>query len=427
MAGLLTGNHWGLRPAARPAERRRHDTDGPPELTAAPRNATIRGSAPDEQRAPYIASVIGDLEGLDALKQSWAALFDAAGNKTTPFQSFSFCRILAGHCLAADPFRRLHVVAVYQTDGTPVLILPMTVTRRAGIVIAEWLGEPVNQYGDIVASGTPDDAALDAAISTASAHGIPDLFDFRKVREDALIAPWLGQRGRPTGVTGDGPFVDLTLDEKDLPFQSGRRKKDRRRKLRRIEQRGNVEFDVAVAGDRINELTVRCLEMKLNWINEKGLVSRALSKKWVRDALVEFAGRSGNAVVSSLSVDGDFASLDVGFIDGHSYYAFLGVISYDYAEASPGDLLTERVIDWCLDNEIERFDWLPPLQRYKLSWATGTASVSNFGVTRSWHGKLYSRVFVGFAEPRLKTLFYKTPDPVRRLIISVIGWIRPNR
>lgn len=427
MAGLLTGNSWEPSPRAPLLARRRRDITEPSGKTVAPISATHRASAPCEPPHPYSASVVDDLETLKGLEETWSAFVSAAGKTATAFQSFSFCGILAKHALANDPHRKLHVVAVHGSNGKPVLILPLTVTTRMGVVIAEWLGDPVNQYGDVIAPQTPDDTALDTALSAVSLYGPPDLFDFRRVREDALIAGWLKRRGQPVGMTGEGPYIDLTLDNRNLPFLSGRRKKDRRRKLRKIDQHGNAVFEASITGERAGELTALCLEMKLKWLEEKGLVSRALSQQWVRDALVEFAGRSEHAMVSMLSVDGNVASMDIGFVDGHCYYAFLGVMDYAYADASPGDLLTERIVDWCRANGIERYDWMPPLQRYKMSWSSGTTSVVSYDVARTWRGKAYARLFVGFLEPRLKDLFYRSPEPVRRLAKAVFRRVRRRR
>ena len=361
---------------------------------------------------------------LAELADAWTRIENTTQHRTTAFQSFLFCQAFAKWHLGADGDRKLHVVAVYDDDETPVLILPMTVNKRVGTVIAEWLGEPAIQYADIVAENVPDDAAISAAINAAGIYGPPDLFDFRRVREDALIASWLRRHGNPTGFSDQGPYVDLTLSDAELPFLSGKKKKDRRRKRRKIDSRGEVKFEIAEGGERAADLMARSLELKLKWLDEKGLVSRALSQDWVRKALVEIAAQSSDSIVSALKVNEDIASIGVGFVKNRVYYAFLGVINYDYAEASPGDLLTDHDIKWCRENNIERYDYLPPMQRYKQSWTTGATLISHFNVARSWRGAFYARLFVGVVEPMMKSAFHKMPEPLRRRIIDVFNKFR---
>ncbi|MBB4301855.1 CelD/BcsL family acetyltransferase involved in cellulose biosynthesis [Rhodobium orientis] len=369
--------------------------------------------------------VADSLDGLDALKEAWETLEREAAAPLTPFQSFAFCRAMAETMLKAHPDYRLHVICVRRAaDDAPLLILPMEIETHAGVRVARWLAGPAVQYGDVIAAGLPDDDALKAAIDSAGIGGRADVFDFRNIRQDAAIAPFLARTGHATGVTSEAPFVDLTrgteLDAVLAP-QPAKRKKDRRRKWRRIAERGDTRFEVVGPGPRAAALMRQALAFKLDWLEANGLVSRALSRKWVRDGLVAVAATAPATRLSVLSVDDDVAAIEVGFVEGRRYHAFMGAINAAHGEVSPGELQTEETLSWCLDGGMERYDFLPPVQRYKLGWAAQTETVANYALSRSWRGWLYARLYLGFAEPRMKEAFHRLPAPARQLLARLFG------
>ena len=106
---------------------------------------------------------------------------------------------------------------------------------------------------------------------------------------------------------------------RSLAPQPSKRKKDRRRKWRRIAERGNTRFEVVGPGPRAAALMRQALAFKLDWLEANGLVSRALSQKWVRDGLVAVAATAPGTRLSVLSVGDDVAAIEVGFVEGRRY------------------------------------------------------------------------------------------------------------
>ncbi|MCW2308291.1 CelD/BcsL family acetyltransferase involved in cellulose biosynthesis [Rhodobium gokarnense] len=369
--------------------------------------------------------VADSLDGLDALKETWETLEREAAAPLTPFQSFGFCRAMAETMLKAHPDYRLHVICVRRAaDDEPLLILPMEIETHAGVRVARWLSGPAVQYGDVIAAGVPGDDALKAAIDSAGIGGRADVFDFRNIRKDAAIAPFLARTGHATGVTSEAPFVDLTQGadlDAVVARQRGRKRKDRRRKRRRLAERGDIRFEVVGPGARAAALMHQALAFKLDWLEANGLVSRALSQKWVRKGLIEAAANAPIARISVLNVGGDIAAIEAGFVTGRRYYAFMGTINTAHGDVSPGELQTEETLSWCLENGIERYDFLPPVQRYKLGWAEETERVANYALSRSPRGWLYARLWLGVAEPRMKATFHRLPSPLRHLLARFVG------
>lgn len=418
---LFTGDIWNETRGVHHRESMLDSADAFPSSHSG-HGSTQAGNA----AAPkYVVDVISDLAGFDALEKEWTAFDNDSRNCATAFQSFSFCRTIARSMLRENREAELHVVSLRNHGGALILIAPMIAFRRGGIVMAEWLGEPVVQYGDIAGLMSPDDDAMDAMLSASSPLGTPEIFDFRKIREDASIAQWLARNGHPTGVTGEGPYIDFTKIGSAVPaFRSSKKKKDRRRKLRKLEQRGEVTFEVAAGSARAAELMALSLDMKLKWLEDKGLISRALSQKWVRDSLIDMARSSPDTVVTALMVDDGAAAIDVGFRYAGGYYAFLGVMDHKYGDSSPGDLLINNTIEWNAENGVTRYDFLPPDQPYKQSWSNASVKTANFVVARSWRGWAYARIYLGICEPLLKSAFHGAPDPVRRLLGAAFNWAR---
>ena len=367
------------------------------------------------------ARVVDTLAGLDQLKDVWNILQNAARSRATAFQSFSMCKKLAQHMELGGNSPTLHVVVIGAPGEAPKLILPMFIETHAGLKIARWLGSPMLQYGDALCADIVDDAMMALALNACGKIGAPDVFDFRNVRADAAIAPWLDNNSRPTGVDSEGPFVDLSSGKPDVVFahQSGRKRKDRRRKLRKLSEHGNVDFEIVRNGDRAAQLMTSALEFKLKWLETHGLVSRALSQDWVRTALVEIARYDPDTIISRFAVGSETAAIEVGFRRANRYFAFMGAINDKYAFGSPGDLQTERTLQWCLEEGFDSYDFLPPPQRYKLSWATGSTPVRSYTVATTIGGRLYDRVFLEVVEPGLKAAYHNTPEWLRRAAIRV--------
>jgi len=312
-------------------------------------SVTSRETVRQAQETTYETTVIDSLAGLRELETAWTRLQDAPHSLATAFQAFEDTLILAEGLLAANPDHRLHVVVIAPAGGAPVLILPMVMETHFGTRIARWLGSPLVQFGDAICAAPPEDAVVAAALAAKGRHGKPDFFDFRNIRADAAIRPWLDRNGHATGIIAESPHVDLPAGADAataFAHVRSKAKRERRRKLRKLAEFGDVEFEVLDAGADTAKVMAVALDFKRQWLEANGLVSRALSEAWVRAALVEMAARSRNTKISVLTVAGDIAAVEVGFARQDRYFAFMGAINPAHAHASPGDVQTERTLLW---------------------------------------------------------------------------------
>ncbi len=184
---------------------------------------------------------------LQALGPDWDALFARAGRPEQVFQTHPFTSLFTSiYGPFADPGRcdcKLAVVTAWR-GARLVLIWPLVVHRTLGGRMVSWLGEPVSQYGDaLIDPVEPQLPILQAAYDEILTAVRPDLLRLRKVRADASVAPLLTHLGIAPSEPEEAPIVMLKSGGSAFEDrQSGKAKKNRRRLMRRLEERGTVEF-----------------------------------------------------------------------------------------------------------------------------------------------------------------------------------------
>jgi CelD/BcsL family acetyltransferase involved in cellulose biosynthesis len=123
-------------------------------------------------------------------------------------------------------------------------------------------------------------------------------------------------------------------------------------------------------------------------------------------------------LVSRLSLDGRTAAIEMGFCHRDSYHLYLGCYAPQFAKSGPGNILTERVLEWCAENGIERYDMLAPRSRNKSEWQSGDVAVLDFAIPLTAAGRFYKEAVLVRFSPALRNLFYALPAPLRTAIAA---------
>jgi CelD/BcsL family acetyltransferase involved in cellulose biosynthesis len=164
-------------------------------------------------------------------------------------------------------------------DGRLVMVWPLTTERVAGLSQLAWMGDPVSQYGDILVE--PEAAPLLGEAWSFIAHELkPDLVRLRKVRDDATIAQFLGDLSALPAERLQAPYLDLASAPDFAAFErrySPRARRNRRRPSRRLAEQGKMAFERCSEGARARELAIKAVELKREWLNERGIGSPALA------------------------------------------------------------------------------------------------------------------------------------------------------
>jgi CelD/BcsL family acetyltransferase involved in cellulose biosynthesis len=298
------------------------------------------------------------LDGVDALAAEWAEL-ESVTPEATGFQSFAWCR--AWLRLAVG--RASPLILCLRESERPVMILPLQVERRFGVSIARWIGEPMTQYGDALArEGDGRVRWRRIASGAMERRRDVDLFALTRLRADGVLAD-----GAARGERLSAPYVDC---REPRP----RRRKSVERRLRRLEARGSVALVEIGPPERRERLARHAFALKREWLRRKGVYSAGLSNP-ISEEFIAALAREGSVCVNALEVGGEIAALDLGMVGGDAYRSVLGCYDNAFAEGSPGQALTERLISRCAERGLSAYDMLLPADDYKLVWATGETPI----------------------------------------------------
>ncbi len=362
--------------------------------------------------------VAGSLVGEEAegLAEEWRMLEARSPHAATAFQSCDLVLAWARHFTGTRTEFRLVTVRV---QGELVLVWPLAVERTPFGRVASWAGDPIGQYGDVVAAeGTAREKWIAAAFAEIGRRGDVDFLCLRGVRADGAIARWAARKGREIGPASEAPAFDAAPFADAAAFEAARwpEMKRNRRRTKKLGEMGDLRFEMVEPGLQAAALVARAFAFKRDWLAERGLYGRALIDRRTEACLLALArdteAASGLAV-SHLAIGGETAAIEIGFRRGGRHYAYMGAFSPAFAKHSPGVLATEFTIRDCLAAGLSEYDPLPPASEYKLAWSNRRVAVRDYGVVLSWTGYA-ALASAAVIRPAAKSIYEKLPLNIRR-------------
>ncbi len=356
----------------------------------------------------------------DALEDEWNALFDRAGRPAQVFQSFNWNWHWANHLLGPAGSRRSLAILTARRDGELAMVWPLVAERAHGLTIISWMGEPVSQYGDIIADQRVDLRDLQAAWHFMCATLKPDLARLNKTRADATIAPLLATLRGVITQRLEAPFLDIasapSFDAYEQRY-STKARKNRRRYWRRIEEQGTIEVRQFHEGAQAAAILDEAITVKRDWLAHKGLVSPALADERTRRFFHDIASstqRPTSCRVSVITCNGINAAFEVGF--SHKGHMAIHILAYnlEFEKLSVGVLLLEAMLRASKQAGFKTYDLLAPRADYKMDWADGVVAVNDHALTLTLIGRLYAHGYLALVRPRLKRAAERMPANVRR-------------
>jgi len=372
--------------------------------------------------------VVRDAASLTALAPEWNNLFERGGRPSQVFQTHAFATLFAStYHLGTSSTSPRHscdcrlAIGTARRDGRLVLIWPMVETRRFGMRSLSWLGAPLTQYGDVLLDpGEPAMETLAAAFTKIRAVVRPDAIRLRKVRSDAVVAPFLANLGMMATEHVEAPSV--TLAAGGSPFedrQNGKAKKNRRRLMRRLEERGTVVFREVLPGEATTAAIAAGLADKRDWLQRRGLVSPSLGDPNVDVFLDRAAADPKSATgcaVFELTVDGRPVAFALGFRCKRRLLLHMITYAHDMEKYGAGVLNLEAILRLAEAEGLEAVDLLPPKAEYKLDWADVCVATADYKLGLTARGRLVTAVVDGVLLPAIKTNIDRLPMPLRRRI-----------
>lgn len=301
--------------------------------------------------------LLGSLDEIEALRADWEAL-EQATPEATGFQSFAWCRA------AYLQSRTRPLVVTVRSGSRLVALWPLQRESLLGATVVRWAGEPLTQYGDALSEPGPGRSRwLQAALEAIGRHGGIDLVALTRLRADGVLAT-SGLDLKAGGETVAAPLIDLCG-----PGNKVRSHKSVARRERRLAALGPVTLEEAQTPGSREALVMLALRIKRAWLAEKGLVGSALGAPQTAALLSEMA-RNGVLRCFALRVGDEIAAIDLGLVGGVTYRSLLSCYEPRFAEGSPGQTLTARLITHLRGDGLAALDLLAPAEPYKLAWAT---------------------------------------------------------
>lgn len=385
-------------------------------------------SAKATANGPLTYEVIDDQAGFGALESEWNDLFARAGRPTQVFQTFRWNWHWCRHFVWNTPViaKQAALIITARDHGRLVMVWPLAMERAGMLRQLVWMGEPVSQFGDILAD---TDTVTPSAIRESWVFVLkalkPDVVRLRRVRADAIIAPHLASLASLETVVNEAPYLDLTSAADFTAYEqrySSKARKNRRRLARRLEEQGAVKYARLSQTPAAGQAARQAVEMKQSWLRDRGLLSPAMADPrfaaFMSDVASAAECATAGVTVSLLTLNDATVGIQIGVIAKRRLS--LHVIVYDlaYEKSGVGVLHLEHAIAEAYDHGLTTIDLLAPKADYKMDWADGTVAVIDHAVPVSAVGRIYAHLYLGFVRERAKSLVQRLPSSITRHLIA---------
>lgn len=406
------------------------------DLPGEKRTSQTDGTAARAATAGFELALVTDTPTLSALAPEWDGLVARTGRPEQVFQGFNWCWHWCRTYLDGDGSTgalRLAIVTG-RIAGRLVLVMPLVVHRKAGLKQLVWLGEPVSQYGDVIAAPEARNAeCLDQAWRFCIAATHADNANLRKVREDATVAPLLKSLGTRITATEEAPYLDLRRAPDFASYMTAHpskgRVKNRRRQMRRLQERGTVAFDCHCGSVEAAQLASYAILLKRVWLKTQAKVSPALADKRFEAFFHDVCGPGSHPVdckVLAIRSGNEIAAQQIVLDNAGTRFLHVAVYAGKFEKAGAGALLLEHVIEACYAQRIARLDLLPPRHEYKMDFADGLVAVHDHALALTGAGSLYTKTYLGLRR-RLKAGVEAMPAPLRKAIGTALSLAKGDK
>ena len=322
---------------------------------------------------------------------------------------------------------QLSIVVAYD-NGAPVLLWPLVQRRNGFWRIASWMAADTGQYGNILSIRDGDcDFWIKATWQYIVDHSGFDIITLPGVHADSCLGRLLQQEGIPAQTTHFAPVFDITMLEDPKQWELSQKRgfrKDLRRRRRRLAELGEVRFERLRDIEEIENAIPIALQHKKAWFRARKLYGRIIehpqAAEWMTRAAID-ALTEDRLVYAVLKLDGRIIASQLGFTRDRQLYNYFGSFDLDLQRYSPGNILTQDLLQWAIDNGMEQFDLMPPNDDYKACWANTEVKVSSYRLGITPKGRIVNACY----NPALQSLglrgYRALPRGLRKIVARWIG------
>jgi CelD/BcsL family acetyltransferase involved in cellulose biosynthesis len=228
-----------------------------------------------------------------------------------------------------------------------------------------WRALTTNSDWDVIeAQDVPQGGAFEQLVFFAKSEGY-------------LVAKW------PTLFS---PYLRIPIDGTD-PYAHclAHYKKTRHRlkkSLQRLETRGNVTFEVTCSDPRAALQRFITLEAS-GWKGAKGsAIGSAAPTREFYTEVCDTLATTGSLRIYTSWLDQTPIAMELGLIEGSSYFSPKATYDESFSAFSPGHLLTHHIIGDLAHLGVKRYDFLGPKARYKMIWASNVRPHATYRIFR---------------------------------------------
>jgi CelD/BcsL family acetyltransferase involved in cellulose biosynthesis len=282
------------------------------------------------------------------------------------------------------------------------------------------MGDPVSQYGDILAEQSADALELQRA---AWAHILaavkPDLVWLARVREDAAIAPLLAELGGLVTQRRAAPYARRGETEKNAPSRNRRRNT-----TKNLAKLGVVTFVQDAGSAAASAMGLTAIGWKRQQLLERGIPSPSVADP--RFAAF-FAGVLADPKMAStcrafmLQSNGAPAAGSILVTCKDRVAGHLAAFNPAFEKLSAGTLMLEGAMTRAFGEGFAVFDLMAPADAYKARLAPNEIGVIDWAVPVSRAGGVYARLYLVRLRGALRAALAALPLPVGRFIAAHYG------
>lgn len=376
---------------------------------------------------PIEVIAVADRTGFERLAAAWQAI-EGATPAPTFFQSFQWCRLIFDLESSRAASELLPLILVASEAGRIVGLLPLKRVRTAAASVLTGLGEPFQQYTDLVlAPGADARTVLAAMLRSKAIIGTADAIELRKVRGDSALFAALGERTKNLQPVDAAPFVDLRPHRDFTSYHqtvNAKSRKNMRNQRNRLMRDAPLTAHSYTTAAGIGALIRSSFEGRTDWLDREGLSSRAFRDPDFGRFVARFADAAdtGIEILAVALRHGETPIAEQwGFVHKGRYYAYVASWDPAYEEASPGKLIMEEVLRVCHARGVAIADFLMPAARYKLTWAEQATPVYDIVLPLTVRGRLTAKLWTGWLRPVAKQAVLALPVSLRTMLMGAVS------
>jgi len=275
----------------------------------------------------------------------------------------------------AAAFGRETRVATVRRAGALAAALPVVVGRRSITTAADWHFPEMEAVWSDAEALDELSLALVTGRRRATVDFVPAGSATAAAFVEALGLSGFRLRARPRLVS---PFIDFGDGwEAFVDSLSTKKWRELRRRRRRLEEEGEVEFDTSDGQADLDRLLSEGFAVEdSGWKADQGtaIASDRGVERFYREVAC-WAANEGMARVSFLRVGGKAIAFDLSFVDGGSEWLLKTGFNRAWARYSPGTLLRAEALRTAFDDKVQRYEFAGAAEPWKLEWTSATREI----------------------------------------------------